>query len=52
MDMESGLKLLDDLSFEKRGRHLSDLERKIFEETWQDGEYQSIDKFSEVAIAN
>lgn len=38
MDVEIGLKCLDDLSFEKKGKHLSDLERKIFEETWQDGE--------------
>jgi hypothetical protein len=35
MDVETALKLIDDLSFEKNENRLSDLAKNIFKETWQ-----------------
>lgn len=42
MDVQEALRLVDQLVFEKTGKYLNDLERRVFEGSWDDQTYEKI----------
>ncbi len=44
MNLKEVLKLVDDLVFARTGKHLNDLQERILQGTWEDGDYKEIAK--------